>query len=562
MSNQATYGIAITADDRTAKGVRSAERRVGGITKRAATSAAKQARESERSFNASGRGIIRTFLDVERASTAALGPGKVSGSGGIIARMIAVRQAGAAAAGGLGEAAVSGGLLTRSLLGLAGPAGIVAGLAATAFKIADGFGKGANSIGHMASLIGVSTKGLQEFAGAAERVGVDKATATSAIGGLSSTLNDARYGRNTGALATLGRLGVAMKTKADGNVDVEAMLPAIADALSRQTSAGRRLAAGNLGISDAALPVFTQGGRALRADMADFGRVGATYSDADVAQGRKLVRRDAKLMEQKDVLLMGGQRLAADGVETAGDAITSAWDRMNGTRRGAVTKRGISMPDVTPHVVVRGKRLRGGVLRLSSADVTNMEKLVETEWSQPAGPAQGRGIIDTVLNRVAAGRWGNSVESVANARSQFSDINGRPAWQKGRHSIGQYPYSKVSDATRRLVRGHLRAREMGAPSTVGDNLNYANPYTSDARNRNGWIRDLQGPRLGSGIRVHQHGTTPDLQSSRPGAFKVDSPIPVTVTVKLEGKWPNGTSAHATAGRGPAPAISRAYPHRE
>jgi hypothetical protein len=36
---------------------------------------------------------------------------------------------------------------------------------------------------------------LQEFAGAAERVGVDKNTAMGALGGLSQTLNDARYGR-------------------------------------------------------------------------------------------------------------------------------------------------------------------------------------------------------------------------------------------------------------------------------------------------------------------------------------------------------------------------------
>lgn len=163
-----------------------------------------------------------------------------------------------------------------------------------------------------------------------------------------------------------------------------------------------------------------------------------------------------------------------------------------------------------------------GTLRLSAQDVTDIKKTLQTEWVQSAGDDQARGIVDTILNRQASGRWGDSVADVVNARNQFSDINGPVSRRAGRSSVDQFPESRISGRVDRFVDAYLAERAAGTPSRVGDNLNYANPNFSDARNL-GWINALDGPVLGRGNAVHHHGTTPDLQRHRPGAFAIELP---------------------------------------
>lgn len=161
-------------------------------------------------------------------------------------------------------------------------------------------------------------------------------------------------------------------------------------------------------------------------------------------------------------------------------------------------------------------------IMLSEQEIIDLKKTVATEWVQSAGDAQAQGIIDTILNRRASGKWGATITDVVNAPSQFSDVNGRPAWQKGRSSVDQIPLSRIDPRTDAIVNDWLRARAAGAKSSIGDNLNYANPYYSDAVNQ-GWIAGLQGPVLGAGRAIHRHGTTPDLQAYRPGEFGVTVP---------------------------------------
>lgn len=163
-----------------------------------------------------------------------------------------------------------------------------------------------------------------------------------------------------------------------------------------------------------------------------------------------------------------------------------------------------------------------GALHLSAQDVTDIKKTLQTEWVQSAGDGQAHGIIDTILNRQASGHWGTSVSDVVNARNQFSDINGPISRRDGRTSVDQLPESRISSRVDTLVDAYLAERAAGTPSSIGDNLNYANPNFSDARNL-GWINALEGPVLGRGNAVHHHGTTPDLQSHRPGAFEVVLP---------------------------------------
>lgn len=167
-------------------------------------------------------------------------------------------------------------------------------------------------------------------------------------------------------------------------------------------------------------------------------------------------------------------------------------------------------------------RVENGALRLSRADVLNIKKALQTEWVRSAGDAQAHGIVDTILNRTASGRWGASVADVVNSHNQFSDINGPVARRDGRNSVEDIPAARISDRVDRLVDAHLAERADGRPSSVGSHLNYANPYHSDARNLR-WIMALDGPALGRGDAVHRHGTVPELERHRPEEFAVVLP---------------------------------------
>ncbi len=163
-----------------------------------------------------------------------------------------------------------------------------------------------------------------------------------------------------------------------------------------------------------------------------------------------------------------------------------------------------------------------GTLSLTQTDIDNLKKTLQTEWVQSAGDAQAHGVIDTILNRVASGRWGSTVSEVVNARNQFSDINGPVSRRDGRNAVEQIPMAQVSDRVDQLVDSYLAERAGGRPSSIGSNLNYANPNYSDAVNL-GWINALEGPVLGRGDAIHRHGTVPELQRFRPEAFAIALP---------------------------------------
>ncbi|WP_313193704.1 tape measure protein [Shinella zoogloeoides] len=158
-------------------------------------------------------------------------------------------------------------------------------------------------------------------------------------------------------------------------------------------------------------------------------------------------------------------------------------------------------------------------ITLTPKEITDLKKTLMTEWVTSQGDAQGKGIIDTILNRKASGKWGDTVTDVVNARKQFSDINGPPGWKKGKRSVDDWSTSDPRYArASRLVDEYLPQRSAGTPSMVGDHLNYANRAHSTPNNF-GWIDKLDGPKLGA----HRHGTTADLQRFRPGEYGINLP---------------------------------------
>jgi hypothetical protein len=329
----AKLGVVVVANDQTGKGFDQVEKRAKTAGKRIGEVGRNAFNDNDRRVSNSTKAMVGSFARIEQAAAKALG-GK-SMTSGVAGRLGAVTQAAASMGDGLAGAATAGSALASAV----GTVGVVAGaavavvgaLAYKGYEMADAWMKGASAIGRTAKIMGVSTKTLQEFSAAAERVGVDKQTAQGALGGLSQTLNDARYGRNTGALEAVRRLGITMRTKNDGTVDVDAMLPDIATAIARQNSSGRRTASNLLGIPLQALPAFMLGGAGLSAKMKDASKTAPVASDKDTADADRIYEKRVRLgqLEEKGEMVAGRKAARAvgepilDGLLKAGNAINN-----------------------------------------------------------------------------------------------------------------------------------------------------------------------------------------------------------------------------------------------
>lgn len=184
----------------------------------------------------------------------------------------------------------------------------------------------------------------------------------------------------------------------------------------------------------------------------------------------------------------------------------------------------ISLPKVVDH-------LKDQII-LTNDDIINIMKVTETEVikfkTEIYFQQQAAGVIDTIMNRVKSGVWGGSVSDVANAYRQFSKITG-PANLKPYGSVQKMPFSDVSDRIKKFVNEYLIERQNGKQSIIGQNLNYANKFYSDEKNRIQWVDAFhddavkKGMILGIGKAIHAHGTVNELKGKMPKPFKVILP---------------------------------------
>ncbi|HAV4658488.1 TPA: hypothetical protein JIT99_10240 [Acinetobacter baumannii] len=185
------------------------------------------------------------------------------------------------------------------------------------------------------------------------------------------------------------------------------------------------------------------------------------------------------------------------------------------------------------------KSRTGRTLQLSSQDIEDLIKVTSTEvvgsLKGEAFTKQTHGVVDTILNRVASGKWGDSVRDVANAKRQFTKITGPKSYKtkSGKviklnpyGSVQNMPLKDVNPRVRAEVLSYLERRANGQESSVGGHLNYANPYVSDKKNRDAWVDAFfekskkDGLVFGSGKNVHGHGTTKDLAKYIPEPFSI------------------------------------------
>ncbi|MFA7942065.1 phage tail tip lysozyme [Pseudomonas brenneri] len=161
--------------------------------------------------------------------------------------------------------------------------GSVAGVAALAVNWA----KLGRSIDSSAHGIGISADQLQTFQGAAKMVGIDTELATGSLSSLATTMQDAQWGRNQGALLMLNKLGIGLKKAKDGSWDVVGEYKAIANAIASQKSPQvQALIANNLGLGGM-LPFLREGAAGIERYEATVKRLGYVMSDDAVKRGKE-----------------------------------------------------------------------------------------------------------------------------------------------------------------------------------------------------------------------------------------------------------------------------------
>jgi hypothetical protein len=167
------------------------------------------------------------------------------------------------------------------------------------------------SIDNSSHSIGISATQLQGFQGAAKLVGVDTATTTASLEGLATTMQDAKWGRNQGALQLLNKLGIGLKQTKDGAWDVVGEYKAIANAIASQKNPQTQaLIANNLGLGGM-LPFLREGAAGIERYEETVKRLGYVMDESAVRRGKDFAQS------------LAGLEIAVDGTKNAiGDSLT------------------------------------------------------------------------------------------------------------------------------------------------------------------------------------------------------------------------------------------------
>jgi hypothetical protein len=576
MSDQPEYGIGITASDQTAKGAKSAEKRLSQIPKRVGQVSKKSLADSEKAATSSGRGILRTFASVEKSAARVFGGKAIST--GIVSSLGAIGETASAVGTGLGQAATAGSLLEGALttVGVVASAtvAILAAVGYAGYKLADSWAKGAASIGRTSDVIGVATKRLQEFQAAGERAGVDKGASTGAIAGIAQTMHDARFGRNQEALALMTRLGVKFKTGKDGQLDYSAMSLDLADAIARQKDAQtRRMIAGKFGISDAALPMFLGGSRQLKTDMSDADKNAAILSDADVAQGKRIVRKGAIVGQMKDRALMHAGTALGRGEETALDGIISGGRSIMDGGRAIISGGAAFTKSVHDGFAPAIDKFDRAVDRMVSSVASGVVRATNDIVSAARAAAQRYGIPAsiTLAQYALESGHGRSVPKGSNnpfgikarhgepyvwARTHEQDRSGRSyrTWAKFR------VFSSLAEAFDEHARLLMRKPYARARRVLPDVDRFADALTGVYATDHDYGAKLRKIIHREGLQRFDQTADRDSNQTavqRELADRHPEPIPVKVEIDMRGA-PKGTKAKVTAGRSKQPAVSHAF----
>lgn len=267
------------------------------------------------------------------------------------------------------------------------------------------------------------------------------------------------------------------------------------------------------------------------------------------------------IKEVAEVAADGVKNLAQKGVDALNDKIAEtekgakALDKIGETTAKTLAflgnekaKKAVEINEGKPAVTAKGlaigvakgvqgtvkRSLSGKQLKLNERDIIDIMKVASTEvvpsLKGKAFEDQAAGVIDTILNRTASGKYGKNVREVVNQRWAFSDIN---APRKGAYgSVQNVPMKRVSKRMENYVRKYLEERASGKESSVGLNVSYANPnYLSEASSATKkWVREVEkqaektGQKFGAGKAIHVHGTPKADKHKMPSQYHISTPV--------------------------------------
>lgn len=321
MSDEAKIGVAIEAENRTDPGSKAAEKRLSQVAKNAAKQSKRlsdeirrnnrqAANDDEATVNRRKRSLFsyakaahQAFSQMEQSAARTLGTRSVSGGlGGILSQ--GGNALGIFRSAMTGAATEAGGF-ELALGGVAGGVGMVAGALVAGTIASQKFGASwadnTAKISRFAKIWGVNAQTLQAFEAGAQRSGAEKGAGSQAIAGIEQSLNGALYGSNQGAYDYMRRMGLAIPRKKDGSLDLnEKFLGRLADAISKRNPEGQRRIANELGIPLEVLPFFSQGGKALQADLAQSRRYSNVQSAGSLADAERIQGKNATLGQAGD----------------------------------------------------------------------------------------------------------------------------------------------------------------------------------------------------------------------------------------------------------------------
>jgi soluble lytic murein transglycosylase-like protein len=137
--------------------------------------------------------------------------------------------------------------------------GSVAGIIA----LADGWARLGRSTSNTAANIGANAGELQRFQGAARLAGLSSEDMDNSLQGLATTMENAAFGRDNGALMLFNRLGVGIKRTSDGAMDATGEFKALATAIGNLKNPQQQmLVAQKFGLTSL-LPLIRQGPEAF-----------------------------------------------------------------------------------------------------------------------------------------------------------------------------------------------------------------------------------------------------------------------------------------------------------
>lgn len=188
--------------------------------------------------------------------------------------------------------AVSGVTSLVPALGAITGAATIAGIAA----LANNWGKLGSEIDRTSSILGMSTKELQQYQAAAKLAGLSAEDMNGSLKSLGDTLEDAAYNRNSQALILMNQLGISLTRTKTGAVDATRALRQVAEAIARQGGnvQAQRLIARTFGVEQL-LPMLQKGAAGIEQYVAQARALGSVMGGDQIQAAKDYAQNVVKL---------------------------------------------------------------------------------------------------------------------------------------------------------------------------------------------------------------------------------------------------------------------------